>query len=133
MQMRFAIPGIVFLVVLPLNVSWAQGTIPTFRHAVGSASYVLPGGDPVKGGATTIPTVLVPIALYFETRRTAGKPFVMSAEPDVPGVSRSPIFASFDFPSGGATHGATQYADAMLRATFPAASEWHTYLGKPEV
>jgi chitinase len=137
MQMRFAILGIAVLLVLQLNVSRAQGTIPTFRRTAGSASYVLPGGDPVKGGATTIPTVLVPIALYFEAggtvgreaRRTAGKPFIMNAEPDVPGVLRSPVFANFAFPSGGAT----QYADAMLRATFPAADGWHTYLGKPEV
>jgi chitinase len=135
----------VVLLLLPLNVSRAQGTVPTFRHTAGSASYLLPGGDPGKGVATTIPTVLVPIALSFEAggtagqkargtagqkaRGTAGQPFVMNAEPDVPGVLRSPVFANFAFPSGGAT----QYADAMLRATFPAASGWHTYLGKPEV
>ncbi len=129
MRIRFAILRIVVLLVLPLNVSRAQGTAPTFRRTAGSASYLLPGGDPVKGGATTIPTILVPIALSFEARRTSGKPFVMNAEPDVPGVLRSPVFANFAFPSGGAT----QYADAMLRATFPKADGWHTYLGKPEV
>jgi chitinase len=127
--MRFAIFGTVLLLVLPLNFAHAQGTVPIFRHTAGAATYLLPGSDPVKGGATTIPTVLVPIALYFEARGTAGKPYVMNAEPDVPGVLRSPVFANFAFPSGGAT----QYADAMLRATFPAAGGWHTYLGKPEV
>src|ERR1700691_200188 len=94
MQMRFAIVGIVVLLVLPLNVLHAQGTVPTFRSTAGSAAFVLPGGDPVKGGATTIPTVLVPIALYFEAGGTAGKPFVMNAEPDAPGVLRSPVFAN---------------------------------------
>jgi chitinase len=129
MQTRFATLGIVVLLVLWQDIARAQGTIPTFRHTAGAASYVLPGGDPAKGGATTIPTVLVPIALSFESGRTAGKPFVMTAEPDVPGVLRSPVFANFAFPS----RGATQYADAMLRATFPKAEGWHTLLGKPEI
>lgn len=53
----------------------------------------------------------------------------MDAGPDVPRILRSPIFSRFDFPLGGAT----QYADAMLRTTFPRADGWHTLLGKPEV
>ena len=40
-----------------------------------------------------------------------------------------PIFAKFAFPNGGAA----QYADAMLRATFPNAEGWHTLLGEPAV
>jgi chitinase len=127
--MRFAILVIAVLLVLPPNITRAQGTVPTFRHTAGSASYLLPGGDPVKGGSTIIPTVLVPVALSFEARSIAGKPFVMRAEPDVPGLLRSPVFANFAYPSGEAT----QYADAMLRATFPKADGWHTFLGKPEV
>ena len=93
------------------------------------ASYTLVGRDPAQGGTTTIPTVLVPVTLSFEAKKTAGKPFLMDAAPDVPRVLRSPVFSNFAFPSGGTT----QYADAMLRTTFPKAEGWHTLLGKPEV
>ena len=48
---------------------------------------------------------------------------------DVAEILDSPVFSKFAFPSGGTT----QYADALLRSTFPAASEWHTLLGKPEI
>jgi chitinase len=113
---------------LPLLI-YAQGTVPTFQHAAGQGSYTLAGRDPAQPGATTIPTVLVPIALSFETKKTAGAPFLMDAAPDVARVLRSPIFSKFAFPSGGVT----QYADALLRSTFPKADGWHTLLGKPEV
>jgi chitinase len=103
--------------------------VPTFDHTVGQASYTLAGRDPVQGGTTTIPTVLVPIALSFDAKKTAGKPFVMDPAADVSQVLRSPIFSRFAFASGNTT----QYADAMLRSTFPKASGWHTLLGKPEV
>ena len=120
---------LLFLLVLPLRCAHAQGTVPTFQHAAGQNTYTLAGRDPSQPGATTIPTVLVPITLSFETKEIGGKPFLMDAAPDVAGVLRSPVFSKFGFPSGGTT----QYADAMLRTTFPKAGEWHTLLGKPEV
>ncbi len=110
-------------------VAHGQGTAPTFQRTIGQTTYTLVGRDPSLGASTAIPTVLVPIALSFEARRTAGKPFVMDAAADVPRLLRSPVFSKFTFPSGGET----QYADAMLRATFPDADEWHTLLGQPEV
>lgn len=103
--------------------------VPTFQITAGQGSYTLAGSDPVQGGVTTIPTVLVPITLAFDARKVSGKPFVLDAVPEVPNVLRSPIFSKFEFPSGGVT----QYADAMLRTTFPKASGWHTLLGEPEV
>ncbi len=102
--------------------------MPTFQRAVGQASYTLAGRDPAQGGATTIPTVLVPVMLSFDSRKVAGKPFLMDAAPDISRVLQSPVFSTFAFPGG-----ATQFADAMLRTTFPGAEEWHTLLGKPEV
>ncbi|HLK64544.1 MAG TPA: chitinase [Bryobacteraceae bacterium] len=114
--------------VLPLLVC-AQGTVPTFRQSVGADAYTLVGRDPAQGNATTIPTVLVPLALSFESKKANGKPFLMDANPDVPHVLRSPVFSKFAFREGDAT----QYTDAMLRATFPKAAGWHTLLGKPEV
>jgi chitinase len=109
--------------------AWAQGTIPTFTVAAGDRSYTLAGGDPARGGTTTIQTVLVPVALSFESKRVAGKPFVMDARPDVERVLRSPVFVPFAFSPGGAT----QYADGLLRSTFSKGADWHTLLGKPEV
>jgi chitinase len=127
--MRINSPSLLFFLVLPLGLGHAQGTVPTFQHALGLVSYTLAGSDPARGGATTIPTVLVPIALSFDSKKIAGKPFLMDAASDVPRLLRSPVFAQFAFPSGGTT----QYADAMLRTTFPRADGWHTLLGKPEL
>ena len=107
----------------------AQGTVPTFRVTAGSASFTLAGRDPAAGGATTIPVLLVPVALSFESSKAAGKPFVMEAAPDVPAILRSPVFSAFPFPAGGNT----QYGDAMLRSMVAAPESWHTLLGKPEV
>ena len=128
-DMRIKSICLLFLLVLRLHCAHAQGTVPTFQHAVGQGSYTLVGRDPARGGTTTIPIVLVPITLSFEAKKTAGKPFIMDAAPDVPRVLRSPVFSKFAFPSGGTT----QYADAMLRTTFPKVDGWHTLLGKPEV
>src|SRR5260370_2531517 len=124
------IQSLCLLLLAPcLRPACAQSTVPTFQHTIAQGSYTLVGRDPAQGGTTTIPTVLVPITLSFEARKTAGKPFIMDAAPDVPRLLRSPVFSRFDFPSGGAT----QYADALLRTTFPKAEGWHTLLGKPEV
>lgn len=110
---------------LPLCLAHAQGTVPVFQQTVGQASYAFVGRDPAKGGTTTIPTVLVPVTLAFESKSA----LVLDAGPDVPRLLRSPVFSSFAFPAGGTT----QYADALLRATFPKPGDWHTLLTKPEV
>jgi chitinase len=120
---------LLFLIGLSLQPAHAQGTVPTFIHSAGQGSYTLAGRDPIQGGTTTIPTVLVPIALSFDAKKAAGKPFVMDAAADVSPILRSPIFSKFAFSAGNTA----QYADAMLRSTFPKADGWHTLLGKPEV
>jgi len=107
----------------------AQGTVPTFQYRVGQNSYTLVGRDPAQGITTTIPTVLVPITLLFEARKIAEKPFVMDAVPDVPRILSSPVFSNFSF----AAAGTAQYADALLRATFPRFNNWHTVLGHPQI
>src|SRR5579872_5743987 len=118
-----------FLFGLSLHPVHAQGTVPTFEHSVGQNSCTFAGRDPVEGVVTTIPTLLVPITLSFETRKANRKPFVMAATADAPHVLRSPIFSRFAFTPGNTT----QYADAMLRSTFPKPDGWHTLLGNPEV
>lgn len=115
--------------LLPLFAAHAQDAVPTFQRTIGGASYTLVGRDPVRGGSTTIPTTLAPITLSFESKKTAGKPFVLDASPNVADVLRSPVFSAAAFPSGGST----QYADAMLRTMFAKDDDWHTLLGKPEV
>jgi chitinase len=129
LDMRIKLSCLLCLLVLSLQFAHAQGTVPTFTHSVGLNTYTLVGRDPVQGGTTTIPTVLVPIALSFDAKKTDGKPFVMDASADVSHVLRSPIFSRFAFGTGNTT----QYADAMLRATFYKADAWHTLLAKPEV
>jgi chitinase len=116
-----------FLLYVPAT--RAEPAIPTFRVAAGSASYTLAGRDPARGGTTTIHVLLVPTELSFEAKKTAGKPFVMDVSADIPAILRSPVFSAFGFSSGGTT----QYADAMLKATFSAPGSWHTLLGKPEL
>ncbi|WP_263358454.1 chitinase [Acidicapsa ligni] len=127
---------LVLLALSPLTFAAAHaqqgtnaGTVPTFQHTIGSSSYTLVGRDPAQGGTTAIPTVLVPITLSFEAKKTAGKPFAMDAASDVPGILSSPIFTRFAFTPGEKT----QYADALLRTTFPRQGGWHTLLDKPEV
>src|SRR5215469_9165238 len=112
------------LLILVSLQALAQGTVPTFTHTVGANTYTLAGSDPSKSTTATIPTVIVPIALSFEARKV-----VMDAASDVPHIIASPVFARF--PYGHIK--ATQYADALLRATFPNAKNWHTFLGRPEV
>ena len=119
---------VVFLCLSPHD-GHAQGTVPTFTRTSGDGSFTLTGRDPAQGGTTIIPTVLVPVTLSFEAKKTAGKPFAMDANADVTRVLRSPVFSRFAFAPGSRT----QYADAMLRSTFPKAAGWHTLLGKPEV
>jgi chitinase len=125
------LPSIVLIFCLIPGTVRAQGTVPVFRHSVGQNTYTLLGSSYESAAkATTIPTVLLPVSLTFETKKSsAGTPFTMSGAGDTKSVLRSPVFGKFKFPSGGNT----QYADAMLRSTFPKADAWHTLLGKPEV
>jgi len=121
-----------FISVLSLLIPAAahtQGSVPTFQIVAGQTSYTVAGHDPAQEGTANIPTLIVPLQLSFETKKIAGKPFVMDAVPDVRSILRSPIFANFAFPGGRPT----QYGDALLRSTFPAHPGWHTLLAKPEV
>src|SRR5215469_4081721 len=127
-SMRMKLAGLLLAVVAARG-AMAQGTVPTFTHTAEGKTYTLVGADPAKGGTTTIPAVLAPVTLTFESKKVAGKPFALDAKGDVPRVLRSPVFAKFAFGSSGTT----QYGDALLRSTFPKASDWHTLLGKPEM
>jgi chitinase len=124
-DMRIRITCLLLPLAFALQTAHAQGTIPTFKRAISGGTYTLAGRDPAQSGTTVIPTVLVPVTLTFP-----GKATHMDASPDVPHILKSPIFSRFAF-----TGDKTQYADALLRATFPSdtTKQGHTLLGKPEV
>jgi chitinase len=122
----FGLIAFSFATLLPAN---AQGTVPTFAQKHGAATLTFAGGDPAKGGTTTIPTVIAPVRLEFASKMVAGKQFAMDAAGDVAAIERSPVFAKFSY----GKDSAMQYADAMLRATFAKNKDWHTVLGKPTV
>jgi chitinase len=106
------------------------GTVPTFLFKTSQSSLTLPGRDPAQGGTTVIPTMLVAVRLTFDASPGGGKPMTLDAAGDIRNVQRSPVFAKAAFKG----EEATQYADAMLRATVGVTSGgWHTVLGSPEV
>jgi chitinase len=124
--------GVCLIVVAALVVSSPvhaqQGTVPTFSVSTASGSFTLAGNSPQQRRTTTIPTLVVPIELVFE-HHAPNAPASFDAAADVPSVLASPVFTRYVF--GQAPR--TQYADAMLRATFSRTAGWHTLLGKPSV
>lgn len=107
----------------------AQGTVPTWTLNTARGPVTLPGRAPAQAQSTVIPTLLVPVRLRFQSRGIAGHPATLDAAPSVPQVLRSPVFSRASFPG----QPATQYADAMLRATAGPAPGWHTLLGRPHI
>ncbi len=101
-------------------------TIPTFQYKAGSNTYTLVGHDPVAGASTTIPVVVVPIELSFASYKESS----LDAAETIPALLRSPVFGTY--PLGNQT--ATQYSDALLRASIPnAKDDWHTVLAQPDL
>ena len=120
----------------PLPLPRQTISLPTFRSTATVAgtnyTYTLLGGDPAKGGTTTIPTVLVAITLTIDAPTDGdGRKAVLDAGPIARQVIRSPIFADYPFASG-----TTQYGDALMRTDFHAENatgDWHTRLGQPKL
>jgi hypothetical protein len=88
------------------------------------------GANPVGGGTTTIPTVLVPLKFVFSTGE------VLDASQVIDPVVNSPIFQKTSFQSGNIDLGVTQYGDALMRAQFwnlPGFSRdrYHVLVGTP--
>lgn len=119
------------VLTLTVSLSAASQSVPTFTRSFtlnGSQSeYTAIGGDPSKGGTTSIPIVVVPVSLTFETRQGVK----LDPAADVPKLLHSPIFANYRFGDEN-----TQYIDALLRTSFsktPSVASWHTLLAKPNV
>lgn len=100
----------------------ARGTVPTFTRSMHGTAYTFAGRDPAAKGTTVIPALLVPIQLEFSGHATK-----LDAAGDTPRIRKSPVFSDYRFPGGKPT----QYADALLHATFP--GDGRTLLGVPEV
>lgn len=113
--------------LIPLAVH-AQGAVPVFVATSGGHRYTFAGESPAKGGTTRIPTVLVPITLSFSGRGDKAST-VFPATGDVRAVLHSPLFVKSHYSSSSDT----QFADALMRATVPHPSSWHTILNQPKI
>ena len=92
------------------------------------------GTNPANGPAvTTIPTVIVPINVVYQT---AGG-IALDGTNVAAAVQNSPIFLASDYSAGGTDLGVTQFGDALQRAEFwqlPGFStNYHVLLGTPMV
>jgi hypothetical protein len=111
-------------------------SIPFFRGsftAIGKQfSFVMTGGDPTKGGTTTIPTQITPIRMVFEgVFLPNGQNVVLDASGTITTATAiSPMWQSTQFDSG-----FTQFGDGLQRAEFfsTEASDWHTLVAKPTI
>lgn len=118
------------LATLFLFTKTSQAKLPTFEYTTANSSVTILGRDPAQGGRTLIPIVVVPVALAFESRQSAGKPYRMDPAPDMPALLQSPIFQPTRYSDDGTP---AQYLDGLLRSSFATASDWHTILASPRV
>lgn len=89
------------------------------------------GNSPQKGQSTTIPTQIIPIALFFDGYADdKGNPIVLDVAPNLSTISNSPSFRPAQYPGS-----YTQFADAVQRAQFfhVMSQDWHTLLESPKV
>jgi chitinase len=116
----------------------AQDRIVSIPHFSGSFlfqgktfPFTIVGRAPQKAQTTRIPTVIIPISLYFEGYvDQQGNPIVMDISPKLPSVVNSPNFRNASYPGG-----YTQFGDAVQRAQFfhAMSADWHTILEEPRV
>lgn len=127
--MRNATPSKIIQIICALvylmpcvGMAQTRGTIPVFTRSINGADYTFAGHDPATSGTTRIPVLLVPIRLDFQSRAAS-----LDAAGDVSRILKSPAFSSYSFPGSRPT----QYADALLHATFP--GDGRTLLDTPKV
>lgn len=103
----------------------------SFASNGGTVPYTIVGARPQAGGATQIPTQLLPISMIFDGYVDEnGDPLVLDPEPVLARVKNSPNFHKAQYSTG-----FTQFADAVQRAQFfkVMGEEWHTLLGSPQM
>ncbi len=106
----------------------ATSTIPTFSGSFSysgkSYTYIMAGGDPTKGGTTSVPTVILPLKVVV-----SGTTFDGSSR--LNDVLNSPNFKTANYSVGNSL----QFQDAVQIAQFynSRGANWHTTLGTPRV
>lgn len=116
----------------------AQDRLVSVPHFTGTFAfqgqhfpYTIVGRAPQRGQTTRIPTMIIPISLFFEGYSDAqGNPITMDIVPDLPAVLNSPNFRNASYPTD-----YTQFGDAMQRAEFfhAMSADWHTVLDAPQI
>ncbi len=113
----------------------------TFSWTYGGQQYnaIFVGTNPAHGGATTIPTYIIPVALKYGTTVESPLTKDKSGKSVVDYTVASPVFQSgIDYVLGGTHIGKTQYTDAFQRGALwgvgvQANPGYHVLLGKPKV
>lgn len=103
----------------------------TFAFQGQTFPFTIVGRAPQRGQTTHIPTLIIPISLFFEGYADAqGNPITMDIVPDLPAVMNSPNFRNASYPGG-----YTQFGDAIQRAEFfhAMSADWHTVLDTPQI
>jgi hypothetical protein len=106
----------------------ATTTIPTFNgsftYSGKTYKYIIVGGDPTKGGTTSIPTVILPLKVVV-----SGTTFDGSSR--LNDVLNSPMFKTANYSVGNGL----QFQDAVQNAQFynSRGANWHTTLGTPRI
>jgi hypothetical protein len=93
--------------------------------------YTMVGGDPRKGGSTSVDTALISISFFFdEFVDQNGNNIVIDAAPVIPQVLNSP-----NYENAGYGTGFTQFGDAVQRAEFSSVMKdnWHTLVSRPRM
>ncbi|HEX4036657.1 MAG TPA: hypothetical protein VHX37_01250 [Acidobacteriaceae bacterium] len=93
-------------------------SLPTFTGAFNSGgygySYTMAGRAPATNQTTTIPTLYIPLSLYFDSYFDAnGNPITIDATTVTNEITRSPLFENAEYATG-----TTQFVDAQMRAEF---------------
>ena len=117
----------------------AQDRIVSVPHFTGTFAFqgqtfpfTIVGKAPQRGQTTRIPTLIIPISLFFEGYADAqGNPITMDIVPDLPAVLNSPNFRNASYSGAGYT----QFGDAIQRAEFfhAMSADWHTVLDAPQM
>jgi hypothetical protein len=123
-----------FPIVSPVMPTWNG----SFTLSSTNYPFTMIGTDPALGSkSTTVKTLIVPVIFSFSdgTLLNPTKKVCGGKSSALTLTRRSPIFQSFNYPSGGTSVGKSQYGDAFQRANFWAnvsttAPKYHVLLTK---
>jgi len=110
----------------------------SFSYSGRTTNYTMVGTTPSTGASTTIPTVIIPIAIKIGTSRFTPNTKLSNGRTVTQNTVMSPLFdSSTTYTQGGVDVGTTQYEDAFQRANFwgqvSSHTGYHLLLGGPTV